>query len=63
MEPKKDPRFQMTDQAEAALASDRGVIWHVQTPKGFRGLNVIAQRLDYGNLTVVYDPNGKGEHE
>ena len=47
----------MTDQAEAALASGRRVIWHPQTPKGFRGLNAIAEKLDYGRLTVVYDPN------
>ncbi len=57
VDPAKDPRFQMTDQAEAAIASGRRVIWHAQTSKGFRGLNVIAQRLNGGNLTVVYDPN------
>jgi Restriction endonuclease fold toxin 5 len=48
-----NPKYQMLDQAEAALADGRRVVWHAQTLKGFRGLSAIANR----DLIVVYDPN------
>ena len=55
--PKNNPAIQMTRQAEAALAAGRLVVWHAQTEKGYRGLKKIADRLPFGNLSVVFDPN------
>jgi hypothetical protein len=54
---KKNPRFQMERQATAAEAVGRLVIWHAQTEKGYRGLKNIADKLEFTNLYVVYDPN------
>ena len=54
---KKNPRFQMERQATAAAAVGRLVIWHAQTEKGYRGLKNIADKLQFTNLYVVYDPN------
>ena len=53
----KEPRNSDGKQAEAALAAGRLVVWHAQTEKGYRGLKKIADGLQFGNLSVVYDPN------
>jgi hypothetical protein len=55
--PENDPKIQMISQAEEALAAGRGVVWHAQTEKGYRGLKKIADGLPFGNLSVVFDPN------
>jgi hypothetical protein len=55
--PKTNPVNQMVAQARAALAAGRVVVWHAQTEKTYRGLEKIAERLPFGNLFVVYDPN------
>ncbi len=47
----------MRAQAEEALAAGRLVVWHTQTEKGYRGLKKIADDLNFGNLSVVFDPN------
>jgi hypothetical protein len=55
--PENDPKIQMRAQAEEALAAGRLVVWHTQTEKGYRGLKKIADDLNFGNLSVVFDPN------
>jgi hypothetical protein len=55
--PEKDPRIQMTAQAEAAAEVGRRVIWHAQTEKGYRGLKERARVLAKSNLYFVFDPN------
>ncbi len=57
VKPENNPAIQMKRQADAAAAAGRLVVWHAQTEKGFRGLETIADRLSFGNLSVVFDPN------
>jgi hypothetical protein len=60
IKPENNPRIQMLDQAEAALAAGRLVVWHAQTEKGYRGLSKIRDSLKLPErlvVTVVYDPN------
>jgi hypothetical protein len=56
--PEKNPRIQMERQADEARAAGRLVVWHAQTLKGYLALNKIADGLPFGNLSVVFDPNG-----
>ena len=60
IKPENNPRIQMLDQADAALAAGRLVVWHAQTEKGYRGLSKIRDSLQLPErlvVTVVYDPN------
>jgi hypothetical protein len=60
IKPKNNPAFQMLDQADAALAAGRLVVWHAQTAKGYRGLTKIRDNLrlpERSVVTVIYDPN------
>lgn len=60
VDPKKDPAIQMFNQAKAALAAGRLVVWHAQTEKGYRGLTKIRDSLRLPErliVTVLYDPN------
>ena len=52
-----NPKYQMREQADTALAAGRLVVWHAQTWVGFLGLSEIADKLGKPNLSVVYDPN------
>ena len=56
--PVKDPAIQMRTQAKTALAAGRLVVWHAQTMNGYLALEKIANGLGFGNLSVVFDPNG-----
>jgi len=50
----------MLDQAEAAFAAGRLVVWHAQTAKGYRGLTKIRDHLELPArlaVTIRYDPN------
>ncbi len=50
----------MLNQADAALAAGRLVVWHAQTEKGYRALTKIRDSLELPErlvVTVVYDPN------
>ena len=47
----------MKSQAEVAAVAGRDVVWHAQTPKGFRALSNIWSKYKWPNLSVVYDPN------
>jgi hypothetical protein len=57
IKPENNPKIQMKSQSDAAAAAGRVVIWHAQTDKGYRGLTKIADDEQFGNLSVVYDPN------
>ena len=60
IKPENNPRIQMQDQAEAALAAGRLVVWHAQTEKGYRGLTKIRDSLQLPErlvVSVIYDPN------
>jgi len=60
IKPENNPRIQMLDQADAALAAGRLVVWHAQTEKSYRGLSKIRDSLRLPErlvVTVVYDPN------
>jgi hypothetical protein len=60
LKPKKNPKIQMLDQAEAAFAAGRLVVWHAQTAKGYRGLTKIRDHLELPArlaVTIRYDPN------
>ena len=53
----KGPRNSDGRPSEGRPAAGRVVVWHAQTEKGYGGLKKIADRLPFGNLSVVYDPN------
>ena len=57
VKPENNPANQMQRQSDVVTAAGREVVWHAQTEKTYRGLNKIANKGSFPNLSVVYDPN------
>jgi hypothetical protein len=53
----KNPANQMQRQSKIVTAAGRAVVWRAQTEKTYRGLNKIAKKGAFPNLSVVFDPN------